>query len=202
MNKIRSVFLRNPEDLSKLLETPHPDCLWVLAGEGVATRKYDGICVMLDTNGTWWARKEIKKGKLAPPNWIPVEEDDYTGRKFGWEPIEQSGYWKNSFLECDIDGSTIEPGTYELCGPKINRNPERLEKATLFKHSEAETIQFGPNTHLYDSSDDVLLESHPTYNYQSLRIIVMDVHNYLGWEGIVWHHPDGRMAKLKGRDFK
>ena len=21
------------------------------------------------------------------------------------------------------------------------------------------------------------------------------------WEGIVWHHPDGRMAKLKRRDF-
>ena len=21
------------------------------------------------------------------------------------------------------------------------------------------------------------------------------------WEGIVWHHPDGRMAKLKKRDF-
>lgn len=23
-----------------------------------------------------------------------------------------------------------------------------------------------------------------------------------GWEGIVWHHPDGRMAKLKARDFR
>jgi hypothetical protein len=23
----------------------------------------------------------------------------------------------------------------------------------------------------------------------------------LGHEGIVWHHPDGRMAKLKVRDF-
>ena len=23
-----------------------------------------------------------------------------------------------------------------------------------------------------------------------------------GWEGIVWHHPDGRMAKLKVRDFR
>ena len=22
-----------------------------------------------------------------------------------------------------------------------------------------------------------------------------------GWEGIVWHHPDGRMAKLKVRDY-
>ncbi|MFF0467058.1 hypothetical protein ACFYPX_06380 [Micromonospora zamorensis] len=21
------------------------------------------------------------------------------------------------------------------------------------------------------------------------------------WEGVVWHHPDGRMAKLKRRDF-
>ena len=23
-----------------------------------------------------------------------------------------------------------------------------------------------------------------------------------GIEGIVWHHPDGRMAKLKGRDIE
>lgn len=23
-----------------------------------------------------------------------------------------------------------------------------------------------------------------------------------GVEGVVWHHPDGRMAKLKGRDFR
>jgi hypothetical protein len=22
-----------------------------------------------------------------------------------------------------------------------------------------------------------------------------------GWEGVVWHHPDGRMAKLKARDL-
>lgn len=22
-----------------------------------------------------------------------------------------------------------------------------------------------------------------------------------GWEGTVWHHPDGRMAKLKVRDY-
>jgi len=24
---------------------------------------------------------------------------------------------------------------------------------------------------------------------------------HAGWEGIVFHHPDGRMAKIKGRDF-
>ena len=185
MNKIPSVFLRNPEDMNHLLKTPHPDALWVLAGEGVATRKYDGVCVMLDEDGQWWGRKEIKKGKSAPPNWIPVEEDDYTGRIFGWEPIEQSSFvafWRHAIIDREFAA-----GTYELCAPRIGRNPERLELPRLFKHSAAETIHS---------------LTPPPYDYEALKSFVMYVHDWMHWEGIVWHHPDGRMAKLKGRDFK
>jgi hypothetical protein len=41
----------------------------VLDGEGVATRKYDGTCVMFDGDG-WWARREVKPGKTAPAGFV------------------------------------------------------------------------------------------------------------------------------------
>jgi hypothetical protein len=188
MNKIPSVFMRNPENMNELLETPHPDALWVLAGEGVATRKYDGTCVMLDEDGKWWARREVKPGKEAPPNWKPTGVDDITGKAMGWEPIEQSGFKEFHIYAVHHAGAfhTFTPGTYELCAPRIGRNPENLELPKLFKHSEAETTTFGGRE----------------YTYGVLKAMVVGIHEMLGWEGIVWHHPDGRMAKLKGRDFK
>lgn len=184
MNKIPSVFLRNPENMHELTREPHPDALWVIAGEGVPTRKYDGTCVMLDEEGKWWARREVKPGKEAPPNWIPVEKDDFTGKVMGWEPMEQSGF--REFHRWAIIDREFTPGTYELCAPKIGRNPERLSVPTLFKHSAADTIN---------------ILTPPPYDYEALKSFVMYVHEWMGWEGIVWHHPDGRMAKLKGRDF-
>lgn len=184
MNKIPSVFMRNPDNMRELTKTPHPDALWVIAGEGIPTRKYDGTCVMLDEDGRWWARREVKAGKVPPPNWKPVEKDDFTGKIMGWEPIEQSG-WRR-FHQRATAFKDFTPGTYELCGPNINGNPEKLEEDTLFKHGEGEVWPY--------------TQTEP-YTYEELRDLVLYVQKHHGWEGIVWHHPDGRMAKLKGRDF-
>jgi hypothetical protein len=94
MRKIPTLFKRDPEDMRHVSEEVHPDCQWVLDGEGVATRKYDGTCVMLDEAGRWWARREIKPGKQAPTNYRPEETDVNTGKTVGWEPIEQSPFTK------------------------------------------------------------------------------------------------------------
>lgn len=51
MHKTPSVFLRNPENMNEMTREVNPLCQWVLDGEGVATRKYDGNCVMLDEDG-------------------------------------------------------------------------------------------------------------------------------------------------------
>ena len=65
MKKIPTVFRRDPDDMRHVTSEVHPDCQWVLDGEGTPTRKYDGTCVMFD--GTrWWARREVKPGKTAP----------------------------------------------------------------------------------------------------------------------------------------
>jgi hypothetical protein len=40
MNKIPTMYKRDPDDRKHVLAEIHPDCLWVADGEGVATRKY------------------------------------------------------------------------------------------------------------------------------------------------------------------
>lgn len=176
MKKIPTLFRRDPDDMRRVLPEVTPGCEWVLAGEGVATRKYDGTCVMLAENGAWWARREVKPGKTPPPGWIEADHDDTTGKRVGWEPIEQSGF-RGAWSEA-MAVHPDEPGTYELCGPKVNGNPEGFTLHRLIRHGRTSIPQILPPAEL-----------------------VQELQRDLGWEGVVWHHPDGRMAKLKGRDF-
>ncbi|WP_018684286.1 hypothetical protein [Actinokineospora enzanensis] len=94
MRKIPTLFQRDPDDRAHVLPEPHPDCRWVLAGEGMPTRKFDGTCVLLDEDGVWWARREVKPGKQAPDGYRPVETDQVTGKTMGWEPIGRSAFAK------------------------------------------------------------------------------------------------------------
>ncbi|MEU8218199.1 DUF5565 family protein [Micromonospora taraxaci] len=188
MRKIPTLFRRDPEDMRRVTSDVHPDCRWVLDGEGVATRKYDGTCVMYDGE-RWWARREVKPGRTTPPGYQPVMTDDVTGKTVGWEPIEQSAFatFHAEALGAIVDQfSGPQPGaTYELVGPKVNGNPEKATGHQLVRHGfcapgDAEELRRAPLDH--DGLREWLL-GHP------------------GWEGVVWHHPDGRMAKLKRRDF-
>ena len=187
MKKIPTLFKRDPEDMRHVTAEVHPGCQWVLDGEGVATRKYDGTCTMLDEDGNWWARREVKPDKTPPANWVEVDHDTVTGKRTGWEPIEQSAFAKFHAEALDHWDTLAarQPGTYELCGPKINRNPEGYAQHVLVAHSHAAKVVL----------PDVPL------SYDTLRPLLLGLAEN-GVEGIVWHHPDGRMAKLKGRDFR
>lgn len=193
MQKIPTLFVRDYTTPRRpvLTDQVTPGCEWVLAGEGTATRKYDGTCVMLDPDGTWWARREVKQGKTPPPGFRPLATDEETGKTVGWEPIEQSSFIK-AFREAlepleefgALIGKTPPAGTYELIGPKVNGNPERASAHQLQRHATAEQITFDG-----------------TLTFDGIRATVRQMHCDAGWEGIVWHHQDGRMAKIKARDF-
>jgi hypothetical protein len=182
MRKIPTLFRRDPEDLRKVTREVHPDCQWVLDGEGVATRKYDGTCLRLDDGGNWWARREVKPGKPRPAGFVPADHDEATGKTVGWEPIYQSAFvkfWDEAFARQRETGEALASGTYELIGPKINGNPEGADGHHLVRHATAEHLDVPARDF------DALMEwlaGHPQY------------------EGIVWHHEDGRMSKLKRRD--
>jgi hypothetical protein len=180
MRKIPTLFVRDftePSNGRYVTEEVTPGCEWVLAGEGVPTRKYDGTCTYFDGE-RWWARREVKQGKTPPPNWVPLEADTTTGKTVGWEPMAQSAFAKYHAEALADMPDEITPGTYELIGPKVNGNPEQLHHHWLMSHADA-TVLDAPR------------------DFEGLAKHLADFEH----EGIVWHHPDGRMAKIKVRDF-
>jgi len=177
MNKIPTLFQRG-EDRRFVTRDVTPGCDWVFSDlSAVPTRKYDGTCVMFD-GAEWWARREVKPGKPAPDRFVNVQTDTITGKVMGWEPIGQSSFAK-FHAEAVAEPESWDLGTYELIGPKINGNPERCDSHRLVCHAYAEVLDTVPAD--FDGLR-AWLHSHP-------------------FEGIVWHHPDGRMAKIKARDF-
>lgn len=188
MKKIPTLFVRDWDgDRRYVLPEVTPGCEWVIAGEGTPTRKYDGTCVMYDGD-RWWARREVKEGKAAPAGFVALETDPEAAKTVGWEPIELSAFAKwhaeaRSGAESPqggAPGGSWLVGTYELVGPKINGNPEREERHLLLFHAWAYRLPDAPR------------------DFDGLATW-LHAHRF---EGIVWHHPDGRMAKIKKRDFR
>ena len=151
----------------------------MLAGEGVATRKIDGTsCLVRD--GKLFKRRELRKGETAPADFEIADHDEETGKTVGWVPVwdgPEDQYHRAAWTGCD----NWRDGTYELIGPKVQGNPEHQQFHLLIRHGG------GPAGPL----DDV------PRTFDGLRewMASQDI------EGVVWHHPDGRMAKLKLRDF-
>jgi hypothetical protein len=210
VKKIPSLFVRDFAGNPKLvLPQLTPGCEWVLAGEGGATRKRDGTACMVDDQGRLWRRYDAKQGKQPPEGFLPAqpEADPVTGHWPGWLLVGDSPQdkWYH-----DAPWPTV-PGTYELCGPKFQTNAEGLEKHVFFKHGEEHLGGFRYAQELAGHSPGWLLVGgassyaqaapfHPDYIqgvFDGCRLLFRD----LLVEGIVWHHPDGRMAKLKRSDF-
>jgi len=175
MKKIISLFKRDYDGNRTVLDEVVPGAEWVQEGQGVATRKFDGTCCMV-RDGKYYKRYTLKKGKSAPDDFEPATEvDPKTGKQEGWVPLgvgpEDKWHWEA------IGKGGFKDGTYELLGPKVQGNPERCDKHILVSHGE--TILDAPRTF------DELIQW-----FRGRDI-----------EGIVWHHVDGRMVKIKKKDF-
>ena len=183
MKKIPTIFARDWQgDRSRVLDIRNPDCQWVFDGEGIATRKLDGTCCLVD-GGDLYKRREVKAGKLPPDNFMLVEHDKETDKRVGWVPVgdgKEDQYYREAWVALDkqLDG------TYELIGPKVQGNPEKVATHQLIRHGD------GMAGYLYGFDT-------PTRNFQDIRANLAG----LDIEGIVFRHPDGRMGKIKLRDF-
>ncbi len=185
MKKIPSLFLRDFEKSGVATDEPNPECQWVFKGEGVATQKYDGTACMI-RNGKFYKRRMVKKDKTPPTDFILAGADERTGKTFGWVPVDLNvmddfeggryylgaDRWHSEAH--DKHGHSPADGTYELCGPKIQGNPEQLPTHQLLSHDNAKQFPIIPRT--FNGLKDFLKD--------------MDI------EGLVFHHPDGRMAKI------
>ncbi len=175
MKKIPTIFIRNPENMRELLNEHHPDCGWVFAGEGVATKKYDGTCCKIE-DSKLWKRREVKPGKKIPDLFVEEQLDDNTGKRVGWMPVDCKD--KQDKWHCEAFNNQPD-GTYELCGPKVQGNHEKYKEHALVSHRTAEEYPHFPRIK----------------SEMKLWLMGRDI------EGIVFHHSDGRMAKIKLRDF-
>ena len=177
MKKMPCLFQRDFTDKSNpiLLRDVTPGCEWVLAGEGVATRKWDGTAVAI-IGGKLHARYDAKRGKPLPPGAIPCgEPDQITGHNPAW--VLAYGPEHKWIREAFTTSGTTVNGTYEAIGPKINGNHEGVSIHILMRHGGE---RFAPER-----------------TWGGLRLF-LDQHNM---EGLVFHHPDGRMCKIRRDDY-
>lgn len=178
MKKISTLFKKNPENLGRVINEINPENQWVFNGEGVATRKFDGTAAAI-INGEVYKRYDVKKGRQAPEGAIPCQEpDEITGHHPHWVKCNRELKEDKYFFEAFDIKENKEDGTYELCGPKVQGNPENLTNHFLVKHGEF-TLPM---------SD---------YSFEGIRQYLQDINV----EGIVFHHPDGRMCKIRKSDF-
>ena len=183
MKKIISLFQRNYDGDRLIRDEVVPGAEWVLAGEGIATRKYDGSCCAV-IGGEYFKRYDVKQGKQPPAGFIPAQEaDPVTGHWPGWVLVTVAAADKWFLVAWDNwraghSDKIPEDGTYEAVGPHFQSNPEHFDVDMLVRHGMTYICDV-PRT--FDGLKEFLGKQ--------------DI------EGIVWHHPDGRMVKIKKKDF-
>lgn len=190
MKKIPTIFVRDFANKGAITQEWHPDCLWVRDGEGRATVKIDGTSCLFHEDKLW-KRREIKEGQAFPAGFIMADKDEETGKTVGWVAVGDGpdDQWHREALQAiqaEKEGPfsllatkpLVNGQTYELIGPKVNGGREKSTYHALVLH--------GAQTLLDDPRD-----------FSSLAVWL----NSNVVEGIVWHHPDGRMGKIKRRDL-
>jgi hypothetical protein len=193
MKNIISLFQRNYGTDRLVRDEIVPGAEWVVAGEGEPTVKIDGTSCLIKDGKLFkrYDRKciqrvaklephQAREYKAAPKDWIPCEEgpDEHTGHWPGWVPVGEGPddkWHREAFSHCKAKVD----GTYELIGPKVQGNPYRLSEHGLVQHGLWKFDGIVPRT----------FTGLKTW-FESCTV-----------EGIVWHHLDGRMVKIKRRDF-
>lgn len=180
MRKIISLYQRNYDGDRLVRDEVVPGAEWVIAGEGIATRKWDGTCCLV-RDGKLYKRYDAKQGKQPPAGFEPAQDPDpQTGHWPGWLLIgdgPEDRYFREAF------SGGLPDGTYELCGPKIQSskgepNPEGFDTHVLVRHGQ-----------------DVLADA--PRDFASLRAY-FETHDI---EGIVFWRDNGDMVKIKAKDF-
>jgi hypothetical protein len=178
MRKIHSVFVRDWKNKECPAAREVEEGLeWVIDGEGTATVKWDGsACLVKD--GAFYKRLHWKEKKgPAPPGWLHWSFDPEQRSGHGWFTVAAGNddRWHREAWESSPH--PVPDGTYELMGPKLQKNPESLSIHMLFRHG--------------DKVVDVPRDYDGIRNWLSGHRV----------EGVVFHHADGRMAKVKRKDF-
>ena len=183
MEKIPTLFQR--DETFKVVDKVRPGCEWVLAGEGTPTEKLDGTNVRLTVRSGQLVRVEKRRN--------PSPKQKHLGIIDGWyvdaDEFAPDDRWifeaaRNTALKDWPDGEH----SCEALGPNIQGNPLGLEKHLCLPFNMQAPV-FGDAPRNYAQLQAWLEHVQSRFNPGHLA------------EGIVFHHPDGRRAKIKRRDF-
>ena len=185
MKKIPSLFYRSDDDPNGIcIDSVNPLCEWVMRDEGIATAKFDGTaCAVI--KGKIYKRydnsrlisKDNRVQKTKPlDTWVHCDDHTDRGKFIYWIPLSTTDYYHH--IAWAWEHWELSDGTYELVGPGVQDNPHNFSSNGLVRHGCILIHALKPS---YDSIRDFLKES--------------------SCEGIVWHHPDGRMAKITKEKF-
>lgn len=187
MKKIISLFQRNYDGDRLVRNEVTPGAEWVVNGEGLPFEKIDGTCCLIKGNDLY-KRYDSKNGKTPPEGFIPAQDPDpVTGHWPGWVKVGfgNDDKWHREALNNTGNGFLFREGTYELVGPKIQGNPHRCYQHILIYHKDCI---------LHDAVE-------LPRDFVSIREYLKEKNKVKYFEGIVFHHSDGRMVKIKARDF-
>ena len=198
MKKTPSLFVRD-YDTGELTRVVSPGCEWVFDRETVATRKWDGTSCLW-REGRLWKRYDRKVPKVrarylrasgktprvtdykpAPAGWVPSQDPDpVTFHWPGWIPVgdEPESKWHRKALG---GASLLCCQTYELCGPKVQGNPEGLSEHVLIPHGVELVSLRRP---IWDVGSEGLWD------------LLVETLEPLDVEGIVFWGTEGRRCKV------
>jgi hypothetical protein len=183
MEKIPTLFER--DDRFRVVDKPRPECEWVFAGLGVGTEKLDGTNVRLTVRSGQLVRVEKRRN--------PDKAQKELGIVDGWyvdtaDDAPEDRWIIAAARNTDVSGWADGEHPCEALGPRIQGNPLGLDDHVCVPFNVAAPVYTRvPRTYaeLWDFLD--ALESRYAPGHLA--------------EGIVFHHPDGRRAKIKRKDF-
>ncbi len=159
-----------------------PENEWVFTEtENVTiTRKWDGQATGV-FDGVLYRRYDAKKGKLAPEGAIPCDvPDPISGHHPHWVQVSPTEANDKFLWEAWLEEKDeMVEGTYEFCGVKVGTNAEEIAEGNTFIKHGCETYNI----------DDLSFET------------IRDFLEKYPIEGLVFHHEDGRMCKIRKSDF-
>ncbi len=183
MEKIPTLFDRGPN--FKVIDKVRTGCEWVVEGQGRATENLDGTNVRLTIRAGQLVRLEKRRN--------PTKLQKQAGIVDGWyvDTIENSKEDKWIVEASNNTAFADWPDGEHPCealGPKIQGNSLGLDDSVCVPFDlEIPVYEDIPRT--FESIRDQVMTLPSQYSPEHLA------------EGIVFHHPDGRRAKIKRKDF-
>jgi len=184
MEKIPTIFDRGPN--FRVIEKVRSGCEWVFAGEGIATEKLDGMNVRLTIRAGQCVRLEKRRN----PSKLQKQQGIVDGWYVDADEFGQEDKWlyeamRNTVVSDWPDGEH----SAEALGPSIQGNPLGLEKHLC--------VPFNLSVPQFDQLER---------SFSGLKLALQQLESRYSpqhpAEGIVFHHPDGRRAKIKRKDFE